>query len=670
MMHSSINKASTGKPAIFEEFFGLGQEESASPFLKPSSRKWAANLTLKAALLAAFLLLLSFTLSFFATTAAISALLLLFVYFLAGIPALIESIEDLVECNINIDVLMTLAAFSSVLIGSSLEGALLLVLFAISGSIEDLVTAKAKGSINQLNKLSPTKATLITNDGQLCDRSIKEVEVGAVILVRPGEIVPLDGEVKEGVSAVNLVHLTGESLPVTKKIGDSVAAGARNLDGVLQLVVTHTAADSTLSKIVQLVTNAQEAKPKLQRWFDRFSRMYALSIISLSALVALSFPFLFSLSFFGLEGSIYRAVAFLIAASPCALILALPIAYLSAISACAKKGILLKGGVILDALASCSTIAFDKTGTLTTGELTCTEIKEIGKDKKELKEEEVLAFAYALEKNAVHPIAKAVNRYAASKKVTALSLTDFKSIAGYGLQAKAKIDEKEANLFMGHPDYIEAKITAEQKKELLQEVKQTKSQGKILAILLVEERLFIFTFEDQLRPLVKEAIHKIRQSGAWKLLMLTGDHEESAKRVAKEFAIEYLADLKPEDKLEQISALAQREKLIMVGDGINDAPALARANVGICMGKVGSGAALDAADVILLHDNLEYLQWLLKKAEQTQRIVKQNLVIALSAIVIAAIPALGGLIPLWLAVIMHEGGTVLVGLNGLRLLKK
>ena len=188
--------------------------------------------------------------------------------------------------------------------------------------------------------------------------------------------------------------------------------------------------------------------------------------------------------------------------------------------------------------------------------------------------------------------------------------------------------------------------------------------------MLVEERLFIFTFEDQLRPLVKEAIHKIRQSGAWKLLMLTGDHKESAKRVAKEFAIEYLADLKPEDKLEQISALAQREKLIMVGDGINDAPALARANVGICMGKVGSGAALDAADVILLHDNLEYLQWLLKKAEQTQRIVKQNLVIALSAIIIAAIPALGGLIPLWLAVIMHEGGTVLVGLNGLRLLKK
>ncbi len=667
---SNSFRSSKIKPTIFEEFFGLGQEDTASPFLTPSSRKWAAHLTLKAALCAAIFLILSFILSFFPLLTSLSSLLLVFVYFLAGVPSLIESFEDLADFDINIDVLMTLAAFSSVLIGSSFEGALLLVLFAISGSIEDMVSAKAKGSINQLHKLSPTKATVFNSNGHLIERSVKDIEIGTHILVRPGEIVPLDGKVIDGISSVNLVHLTGESLPVVKKIEDQVPAGARNLDGAMTLAVTHTAADSTLTKIIQLVTQAQEAKPKLQRWFDRFSRTYALSIISLSAFFAVSLPYIISIPFLGFEGSVYRAVAFLIAASPCALILALPIAYLSAISACARKGILLKGGVILDALSQCTTIAFDKTGTLTTGELTCTAIKEIATEKTNWPEEDILAIAYALEKNAVHPIAKAVNSYASQKNITSADLIDFKSIPGYGIQAQATFKDETFSVFMGHPDYILPRVTEAQKNQLNQDLDHLRREGKILAVLMIGTHLFIFTFEDTLRPFLKETLHRIKQKKHWKLLMLTGDHTDNARRIANEVGLdEYYANLKPEDKLKHVTELARSSGLAMVGDGINDAPALARATVGICMGKVGSGAALDAADVILLHDNLEYLDWLLRKANQTQNIVRQNLFIAIAAIIIASIPALGGLIPLWLAVVMHEGGTVLVGLNGLRLLR-
>jgi heavy metal translocating P-type ATPase len=666
----TIQRPSHVKPAVFEEFFGLGKEETASPFLTPSSRKWAAHLTLKSALIAAFLLLMAFILSFFPSASALSSMALIAVYFLAGIPSLIESIEDLADFDVNIDVLMTLAAFSSVLIGSSIEGALLLVLFAISGSIEDMVTAKAKGSLNQLHKLSPTKATVIGANGHLLERSVKDIAIGTLILVRAGEIVPLDGKVVEGVSSVNLVHLTGESMPITKKIDDEVPAGARNLDGTLTLSVTHTNADSTLTRIIQLVTQAQEARPKLQRWFDQFSRTYALTIISLSAFFALTFPYIFSIPFLGYEGSIYRAVAFLIAASPCALILAIPIAYLSAISACARKGILLKGGIVLDALAQCSTIAFDKTGTLTTGDLTCQGIKEISPSTKIWNENEIISAAYSLEKNAVHPIAKAVNAYAKEKNIPSAPLKDFKAIPGYGIQAQVTLRGAEYSVYMGHPEYIKTYLNEQQLKILNEELQELHQQGKLIAVMLIDTSVYIFTFQDTLRENLKETMQRLKQSKAWKLLMLTGDHENSAKRIAKELGLdEYYANLRPEDKLNHVTQLAQNKGLAMVGDGINDAPALARATVGICMGKVGSGTAIDAAEVILLHDNLEYIDWLMHKAKQTQAVVRENLFIAIAAILVASFPALFGLVPLWLAVVMHEGGTVLVGLNALRLLR-
>ncbi|MBN9376996.1 MAG: ATPase [Chlamydiales bacterium 38-26] len=651
----------------FGEFFELDSPETTSPFIKKSSRNWGVNLTLRASIVAALLLAVAFALSWYKNLLPLSNLCLVMVYFLAGIPALIESFEDLLDLDINIDILMTLAAFSSVLIGSGMEGGLLLVLFALSGAMEDAVTEKAKSAISSLHKLSPTRASVLQEDGTLIERSLPEIAVGEKILVKSGQVVPLDGQVLEGISSVNLVHLTGENFPVTKRVGDEVAAGALNLEGALVLVVSRTSSDSTLSKIIQLVTEAQDARPKLQRWFDKFSRTYAISIICLSAFFALIFPWLLHIPFLGYEGSLYRALAFLIAASPCALIIAMPIAYLSAIGACARRGILLKGGMILDALSHCKAIAFDKTGTLTTGELTCAAIEPLDHA---FSSETALSIAFALEKNAVHPIANAILKQAESSQILPCELKEFKAIPGSGLQGMASLPAGDFPVSIGNPQFIANQLPPEQAQKLLDKCQLLQTQGELVSPLLVGEQVILFRFLDTIRENVKPTLFNLGEKMGLKMVMLTGDHQYSAERIAKALGIStFFANLKPDDKLSHVSQLADREGLAMVGDGINDAPALARATVGICMGKVGSTTAVEAADIVLLQDNIERLDWLFAKAKKTQSIVKQNLTLSIAAIFIATIPSLAGFIPLWLAVLLHEGGTVLVGLNGLRLLR-
>ncbi|ADI38979.1 putative cadmium/zinc-transporting ATPase HMA1,chloroplastic [Waddlia chondrophila 2032/99] len=654
------------QPLIFEQFFELGQEETLSPFITPNSRDWSAHLTLKSAILAAFLLLISFILSFFPAWVPFSHLTLIGVYFLAGIPSLIEALEDLANFEVNIDILMTLAAFSSIFIGSGMEGGLLLVLFALSGSMEDAVRSKATSAINSLHKLSPTTAFVVQEDGTAVEKSIKEIAVGCLIRVKAGQIVPLDGLVKKGRSSVNLVHLTGESIPVPKSIGDEVPAGAQNIDGAISMEVTRTSNDSTLARIIELVTQAQDAKPKLQRWFDAQSRRYAISIILLAFIFAASFPFLLQIPFLGTEGSLYRALAFLIAASPCALIIALPIAYLSAISICARNGILMKGGVALDALASCKAIAFDKTGTLTTGELTCEPIESIAPSSQE-KRQRALEIAAALEQNAIHPIARSIVSYAEEQKIRPAELAEFQSIPGFGL--KGKVEEGE--VFLGRPEYLIDKLPADKSGPLKTRMEDVQSKGEMLAVLSCGSDLFLFRFHDTVRPELKKTLDMLKSRWNLLIVMLTGDHENSARRVAEELGIDqWRAHLRPEDKLSAVSEISQSKGLAMVGDGINDAPALARSTVGVCMGQVGTTAAMDASDIVLLHDNIEMLSWLYGKAKKTQAIVKQNFLLATGAIIFASLPALFGIVPLWMAVILHEGGTILVGLNALRLLRK
>lgn len=648
------------QPSLFTEYFLLGKSEEVSPFLSEESRKWGRELGLKAAFLAAVLWLGALFAHFFFSEPSLSALCLVGTYFFAGTPSLIGALEDLADLDVNIDVLMTLAAFASIAIGSALEGGLLLVLFALSGAMEEVVTQKARGSLNQLQKLSPTKATVLDERGHFFEKSVQEIGIGVRILVRSGEVVPLDGIVRGGISSVNLVHLTGESLPVKREVGDLVAAGSRNLEGALEIEVTKTSAESTLTRMIELVMQAQEARPKLQKWFDQLSRSYALSIIAISGMAALLLPYWFGLPFLGEEGALYRAIAFLVAASPCALIIALPIAYLSAISACAKKGVFLKGGTALDQLNQCRILAFDKTGTLTTGQLQLLQIERQGEEL--YSSQKILSIAYGLEKNAVHPIAGAVQRYAQERQIHPASVEHFRTIPGYGLEGEVA----EGKVFMGHPDYL----TKEQLAPLQKRMEEIRKEGRVLAVLQIGEQSVLFSFQDQLRQGLEGTFQRLQKGHQWRLLMLSGDHMANAAQVAAALGIpEFYADLKPEEKLERVALLSREGGLAMVGDGINDAPALARATVGIAMGKVGSGMAMDAADIILLQDNLELLDWLLSKAKQTETIVRQNLCIASFAILFASVPALAGWVPLWLAVILHEGGTVLVGLNALRLLR-
>lgn len=646
-----------------DAYFEEGMEEHLSPFITPSTRNWAMHLSLKAALLAGVLLALAYLFSFLSISENGTYLLLLFVYLLAGIPSLIDSIEDLSNLEVNIDVLMTFAAFGSVLIGSPLEGGLLLVLFSISGAMEELVARKAKSSLSSLHKLAPRFAYVLDEEGMYIEKALADVKTGNTILVKSGQVVPLDGVVLEGVSSVNLVHLTGENLPVTKKPGDSVPAGANNIEGALTIQVTHTMSDSTLAKIIELVTRAQEAKPKLQRWFDSLSSAYAKTIILLALIFALLLPFLLQIPFLGTEGSVYRSLAFLIAASPCALIIAIPIAYLSAIGACARNGIVLKGGIILDALATCKSIAFDKTGTLTTGQMVCLEMEPLqGKQEGLL---EALDIAFAMEQNAHHPIADAIVKYALSKNRRPAPLDSFRSVPGYGLEAKVN----GVPVMIGNFEYIEPNLSEHDRLLLHRKAEQIRLQGENLALMLIADNVYLFRLQDTLREGAAATLSRLKEEGL-RLLMLTGDTFESAQAIAKKLKIdEVFANLKPEDKLLIIEEQSKESDLAMIGDGVNDAPALARATVGISMGKVGSSTAIEAADVVLLQDNIEKLDWLFKKAKATRKVVIQNLILATAAIFLAAIPALFGVVPLWLAVIMHEGGTVLVGLNGLRLMR-
>lgn len=653
-------------PYLFDEFFSSGLEESVSPFLIDSSRKYSKNLSLKAAITSAFFLLAAFILSFISLP--FCYICLVFVYFLSGTHALIESIEDIRHFEINIDVLMTLAAFLSVLIDSALEGGLLLVLFALSGAMEEMVERKSKSALYKLREITPTFAHVLNPDGTTFERSVKEIETNTLLIIKPGDIIPLDGVIKEGRSFVNLVHLTGESQPISKTKDDQVQAGAKNLDGTLTIRVTKTSNESTLSRIIKLIHHAQETKPKVQKFLDKFGRVYAITIIALSAVFAILLPFVLSIPFSGYEGSIYRALAFLIAASPCALIIATPTAYLSSISACAKKGILLKGGVSLDGLAKCSMMAFDKTGTLTTGSLTCSSIKTVFGN--ECSEDKALSIAATLEKYAHHPIAYAITQIAKEKQMFLHSVEDFKSVAGYGIEGIVNHDKEKEKVYIGNAEYIYAKIEhLHGAKEALQ--KAIEKSSSAIAVLLAYNTIILFEFIDEIRSNAFDSLKSLKEEFDLKLIMLTGDHQHSAEHVAKSTNIDDLHfDLRPEDKLKIVSSYAEKNDLIMVGDGINDAPALARSTIGISMGGVGSDTAIDASDIVLLQDDLSHLSWLYRKAKKTHRIVRENLSLALAVIVFTTTPALLGYIPLWLAVILHEGGTVIVGLNSLRLLKK
>lgn len=652
----------------FRDFIESGSSESASPFLRPKARKLATLLELPMSITSASLW--TFALLLHLTTSWIfySSILLTLVYFFSGTRALYRAFVDLNKKMINIDVLMTMAAYLCLITDSALEGALLLVLFDISRNLERLVTSKARLSLMSLRNLAPEKAWVVegSKTPRLSDphtlRHIEDITPGSFIAVRAGELIPLDGIIVEGGGSLSLAHLTGEPLPINVKPGHEVPSGARIIDSPLLLRVLKPAQEATLTHIIRMVHEAQESKPKLQRFFDKFSDLYARGVIVSSFSLAIFLPFITDLPFLGFEGSIYRALAFMIAASPCAIILALPIAYLSALSACAKRGIVLKAGSVLDRLASCQQIAFDKTGTLTRGMPTVQSVERFGIHLTKLE-----SATLTLERQAKHPLAAALVEYLSLKKLPASpSLINFELHPGYGMSAHLADGE---SLRVGKASWAGEILQTSWKNELLEHMQSIQSPGVSYAVACHPQGALLFQFQDPLREGVQETMQILQQNLGLKLHILTGDHTSSALKVAKQVNIKQVhADLRPQDKLVWINRLKAESGLAMVGDGINDAPALAGASVGIAMGGMGSATAGAVADALLLHDDLRLLPWLFMKARQTKRIIAQNLGLAGFVIIVASFSALTGKIPLWAAVVAHEGGTVLVGLNGLRLM--
>ncbi|CAM0909575.1 unnamed protein product [Alopecurus aequalis] len=564
---------------------------------------------------------------------------------LVGVSAALDALVDIADGKINIHVLMALAAFASIFMGNSLEGGLLLAMFNLAHIAEEYFTSKSMYDVRELKENHPEFALLLETSGdesvQFSNLSytkvpVHDLEVDSHILVRAGEAVPVDGEVYQGSSTITIEHLTGETKPVERTVGDAIPGGARNLEGMMIVKVTKSWEDSTLNRIVQLTEEGQLNKPKLQRWLDEFGEHYSKVVVALSLAVALLGPVLFKWPFFGnsvCRGSIYRALGLMVAASPCALAVA-PLAYATAISSLASKGILLKGGHVLDALSACQSVAFDKTGTLTTGKLMCKAIEPIhghldvnhGVNDPSCCtpncESEALAVAAAMEKGTTHPIGRAVLKHSVGRDLPVVAVESFESLPGRGVVAtlsgiKARNNENElAEASIGSVEYISSLY---------------RSNGE----------------SEQIKEAVKSSCF------------------------GPEFVQAALSvDKKPEDKLNKVKAVSREGGggLIMVGDGINDAPALAAATVGIVLAQRASATAVAVADILLLQDNLCVVPFCVAKARQTTSLVKQSVALALTCIVFAALPSVLGFLPLWLTVLLHEGGTLLVCLNSIRAL--
>ncbi|KAI3878207.1 hypothetical protein MKX03_009734 [Papaver bracteatum] len=615
---------------------------------------------------------------------------------LVGVSAGLDAAIDIAAGKVNVHVLMALAAFASVFMGNALEGGLLLAMFNLAHIAEEYFTSRSMVDVKELKDGHPDFALVVEMKGDklpsLSDLAYKQValpdvEVGSYVLVRAGESVPVDGEVSQGRSTITVEHLTGEAKPVEMKVGNRIPGGARNLDGMMILKATKTWNESTLNRIVQLTEEAQLNKPKLQRWLDEFGEQYSKVVVALSIGIAILGPFLFKWPFIGTSvcrGSVYRALGFMVAASPCALAVA-PLVYATAISACASKGILLKGGHVFDALASCNTIAFDKTGTLTTGELMCKAIEPIHGHRRVFRskgaccmpncQKEALAVAAAMEKGTTHPIGRAVVDHSMGKDLPSMSIENFESLPGRGLYATlAGVESGTRNgellkASLGSVEYIASLFNSEDESKKIKEAVSTSAFGSDLihAALSVNSKVTLFHFEDKPRPGVENVISELKDHGKLRVMMLTGDHESSALRVASTVGIsEVYSSLKPEDKLNQVKTLSRGGGLIMVGDGINDAPALAAATVGIVLAQRASGTAVAVADVLLLRDDISSVPFCIAKARQTTTLVKQSVALSLACILLAALPSVLGFLPLWLTVLLHEGGTLLVCLNSIR----
>lgn len=559
--------------------------------------------------------------------------------------------------SLDMNVLMTAAAVGAAFIGEWLEGASVVWLFALGNTLQSKSIERTRDSIRSLMKLAPPEAWVKVKE-KLVRKPVEDVLVGEIIAVKPGEKIPLDGVIINGTSSVNQSPITGESIPVDKETGDSVFAGSVNESGSLDVRVTKLVEDTTIARIIHLVEQAQEKKAPSQTFVDKFAAVYTPVVFILALLIMVALPLF---GYGSWEKWLYMGLELLVIACPCALVISTPVAVVSAIGNAARNGVLMKGGAFLEAAGKIKAIAFDKTGTLTEGRPNVTKVIATGTS-----EEELLSIGRTIEEYSKHPIATAIVRYASERKCEIRQGESYKAIPGKGAAATVE----GVTYYAGNPKlFEELNVSLAHLKDQIIVLQQ---EGYSLVIVGTDtEVLGVIAVADTLRHSTMDAIKKVKAVGIEQVVMLTGDNEGTAKKIAALAGVDrYFAELLPEDKVKAIKQLqAEGLTVAMVGDGINDAPALASADVGIAMGGAGTDTAMETADIVLMADKLEKLPHTISLSRKTIRIIKQNIWFSLIVKVIALALILPGWLTLWLAVMSDTGAALLVILNSMRLLR-
>ena len=579
-------------------------------------------------------------------------------YIAGGYFGLRASIQALRRGVIEIDLLMVLAAGGAAMVGQPFEGGLLLFLFSLSNAMQSYSFGRTKTAVEALIRLRPTKALVVTPEGTQ-EVPVEQVSVGAHIRILPGAHVPLDGVVLAGESSVNEASLTGEALPKNKRPNDAVLAGSINIDGTLLVRVARAASDSTLARLIRHVEQAQSEKAPTQRLIDAFEQRYAVLVIAATAALILLPPLVSGTTF---QAAFSRAITVMVAASPCALVISTPATILSAIANAARRGVLFKGGAHVEEAARIRAVAIDKTGTLTTGQLRLTKVHVLAQANAQWTTNQILALAAGVHELSEHPLAQATVRAARARQISAVAATDFQSVPGRGVRAIVAGVE----LQIGNSRYINSSDAA-----ALQVVEAFEQSGHTAVLLKHGGNLLaVLAYADTLRPTAAAAVRQLRQLGVERVIMLTGDNEHVARDIAEQTGVdEYHAGLLPADKMRMLQQLKrQYVKVAMVGDGVNDAPALAASSLGIAMGAAGTDVALETADVVLMADDLLNLPYVIALGRSARRTLLVNLGIALAMIAAMVASIFSFDLKLPYAVVGHEGGSVLVVLNGLRLL--
>ncbi|MBP6016064.1 MAG: heavy metal translocating P-type ATPase [Candidatus Promineofilum sp.] len=693
-----VGPSSAILPASADITVGAGLKPAPATPVPTSLRQWLTPQKLQAILtVITFLAMMSGWLierSVGAPT-AITTMLFVIAYVAGGAFGLKGGIESLRARTIDIDLLMILAALGAAVVGQPFEGAMLLFLFSLSNTLQDFAMDRTRHAIRALMKLRPSQAEIYRGD-RLVTLPIEQVRVGDRMLVRPGDRIALDGMVITGAGSVDQSSLTGESLPIYKEKGDPCFAGTINQDGSLEIGVTKLAKDSTIARLIQMVEEAQSEKAETQRFIDKFEQYYAVGVIVFTGLVAVV-PVLFMGQAF--NAAFYTAMTVMVAASPCAIVISTPATVLSAIGNGARRGVLFKGGIHVENAATVKVIAFDKTGTLTMGKPEVTTVRLFDEEAEEYdkplvrseamddawrpgvlalnSDVDLLRLAAAVEDRSEHPLARAVLVEAGKRGIAVPEVANFQSIAGQGVRGLvADPIHGATEIHIGNPRYFAGFEDNGRLAAVTAVVNELEAEGQTSVIVAhvtegtAARYLGVIGLADALRPDAPAVVAELKAAGVERVIMLTGDNQRVAERIAAAAGVdEVFADLMPEDKVAAVRYVRDHYgPVAMVGDGVNDAPALAAATIGIAMGAAGTDVALETADIVLMADDLKNIPYVIRLSRATRRTLIVNLSFALFMIALMLSAIFVRDLPLPLAVIGHEGGTVLVSLNGMRLL--